>query len=71
MLFTCFVNREGVPLMGTVADGNRSDQRLNRDQIARIVRAFSPEALRDLVSIADSALVTGPTLYALAAADLA
>ena len=57
--------------MGTVEDGNRSDKRLNRDQLDRIVRAFSPEALRDLVYIADSALVTGPNLDALAAADLA
>ena len=37
----------------------------------RIVRAFSPEALRDLVTIAESALVTGPNLDALVAADLA
>ena len=67
---TCFVNREGVPLMGTVEDGNRSDKRLNRAQIDRIVQAFSPEALRDLVYIADSALVTGPHLDALAAAAI-
>ena len=71
ILFTGFVNRDGVPLMGTVEDGNRSDKRLSRDQMDRIVRAFSPEALRDLVYIADSALVTGPNLDALAAADLA
>ena len=70
ILFTCFVNREGVPLRGTVEDGNRSDKRLNRHQIARIVQAFSPEALRDLVYIADSALVTGPHLDALAAAAI-
>ena len=71
ILFTCFVNRDGVPLMGTVEDGNRSDKRLHRDQIDRLVRALSPEALRDLIYIADSALVTGPNLDALAAADLA
>ena len=71
ILFTCFVNRDGVPLMGTVEDGNRSDKRLNRDPMDRIVRAFSPEALRDLVTIADSALVTGPHREDLAAADLA
>ncbi len=71
ILFTCFVNREGVPLMGTVEDGNRSDKRLNRQQIDRIVRAFSPEALQDLVYIADSALVTGPNLAALAATPMA
>ncbi len=71
MLLTCFVNREGVPLMGTVEDGNRSDKRLNRQQIDRLVQAFSPEALHDLVYIADSALVTGPNLDALAAIPLA
>ncbi|MGC8474412.1 MAG: hypothetical protein ACP5PW_08430, partial [Candidatus Dormibacteria bacterium] len=60
-----------VSLMGTVENGNRSDKRLNRHQIARIVQAFSPEALRDLVYIADSALVTGPNLDTRAAADLA
>lgn len=68
ILFTCFVNRAGVPLMGTVEDGNRSDQRLNPAQIDRVVAAFSPEALRDLVYIADAALITGPNLDALAAA---
>lgn len=71
ILFTCFVNREGVPLMGTVEDGNRSDKRLNRQQIDRLVQAFSPEALQDLVYIADSALVTGPNLAALAATPMA
>ncbi len=71
ILFTWFVNRDGVPLMGTVEDGNRSDKRLNRHQIDRIVQAFSPEALRDLVYIADSALVTGPNLDALVAAEIA
>ena len=71
ILVPCFVNRDGVPLMGTVEDGNRSDKRLNRDPMARIVQAFSPEALRDLVYIADSALVTGPHREDLAAADRA
>ena len=46
--------------MGTVEDGNRSGKRLNRNQIDRIGRAFSPDALRDLVDVADSALVTWP-----------
>jgi len=45
ILFTCFGNRDGVPLMGRVEDGNRSDQRLNGEQIARVVVACSPEAL--------------------------
>lgn len=70
ILFTCFVNRDGVPLMGRVEDGNRSDKRLNAEQIAQLVAAFSPEALQDLVYIADSALVTGPNLDALDAAGM-
>lgn len=70
ILFTCFVNREGVPLMGTVEEGNRSDKRLNREQIDRLVQAFSPEALQDLVYVADSALVTEPNLEALAATGM-
>ncbi|MGC8488806.1 MAG: hypothetical protein ACP5QO_11425, partial [Clostridia bacterium] len=51
--------------------GNRSDKRLNRQQIDRIVRAFSPAAMQVRVYIADSALVTGPNLAALAATPLA
>ncbi len=71
IVFTWFVHRDGVPLMGTVEDGNRSDKRLNREQIDRIVAAFRPEALQDLVSIAASALVTGPNRDAVAAAGIA
>ena len=70
ILFTCFVNRDGVPLMGRVEDGNRSDKRLNSEQIARVVAAFSPAALQDLIYIADAALVTGPNLDALHAAGI-
>ncbi|MGC8490091.1 MAG: IS1634 family transposase, partial [Clostridia bacterium] len=71
ILYTCFVNREGVPLMGTVGDGHRTDKRLNRQQIDQIVRAFSPAAVQARVYIADSALVTGPNLDALATSPLA
>ena len=70
ILFTCFVNRDGVPLMGRVEGGNRSDKRLNGEQIAYVVTAFSPAALQDLIYIADSALVTGPNLEALHAAGI-
>ena len=71
ILFTCCVNRDGVPLMGRVEDGNRSDKRLNGEQIARVVAAFRPEALQDLIYIADAALVTGPHREALHAAGIA
>ncbi len=49
LLFPCVVNREGVPRMGPGEDGNRSDKRLNRQQIDRLGQALSPEALQDLV----------------------
>ncbi|MCY0897778.1 MAG: hypothetical protein OWU33_02380 [Firmicutes bacterium] len=70
-LMTLLVNREGVPLFGTGESGHRWDQTLNADMIDRLVSALNPEQLRQLISVADSALVTGPNLARLAAADLA
>ncbi len=67
--FTGCVNRDGVPLMGRVEGGNRSDQRLNGEPIARVVTAFRPAALQALLDSADSALVTGPTPDAWHAAE--
>lgn len=60
ILMTLFVNREGVPLFGTVESGHRSDKTLNAEMIDRVVQALSPDPLRDLIYVADSALVTGP-----------
>jgi transposase len=70
ILMTLFVNREGVPLFGTVESGHRSDKTLNAEMIDRLVQALTPEQLRDLIYVADSALVTGPNLAQLESAGI-
>lgn len=67
LLMTLFVNREGVPLFGTVESGHRSANTLNAARIDRFITALGPEQRRQLISVADSALVTGPNLARLAA----
>jgi transposase len=67
---TLLGTREGIPIVGTVQDGNASDKRLNADMLAALGDDFAPEQLRRLVYVADSALVTGPNLATLAAQDL-
>ena len=62
LLLTLFVNREGVPLFGTVESGQRSDKTLNGEMLDRLVEAMAPDQLAQLIYVADSALVTGPNL---------
>lgn len=52
----------GVPLFGTVESGHRSDKTLSAAMIDRLVDALSPDQLRELIYVADSALVTIPNL---------
>jgi transposase len=66
ILMTLFVNREGVPLFGTVESGNQSDKTLNGAMIDRLTDALDPTQLANLIYVADSALVTGPNLDRLA-----
>ncbi len=70
IVLTLLGTREGIPMAGTVQDGNASDKRLNADMLAALGDYFAPEQLRRLVYVADSALVTGPNLATLAAQDL-
>jgi hypothetical protein len=70
LLMTLFVSRDGVPLFGTVESGHRSDKTLNAEMIDRLVQALTPEQLRDLIYVADSALVTGPNLARLERAGI-
>ena len=46
---------------GTIESGQRSDKTLNGEMIDRLIEAVSPEQLAQLIYVADSALVTGPT----------
>ncbi len=68
---TLLVNREGVPLFGSIASGNQSDKTLNTAMIDQLAQALAPDALQQLIYVADSALVTGPNLSRLADAHLA
>ncbi|MDA8204601.1 MAG: IS1634 family transposase [Thermaerobacter sp.] len=68
---TLFVNREGVPLFGSVESGQRSDKTLNGERLDRLVEAMAPDQLAQLIYVADAALVTGPNLAWLAAQKIA
>ncbi len=70
ILMTLLVNREGVPLFGSIASGNQSDKTLNTAMIDQLAQALAPDALQQLIYVADSALVTGPNLSRLADAHL-
>lgn len=65
IVFALLANREGVPLLGEIHDGNASDKKLNGDVVDAICQLFAPDQLRQLVYVADSALVTGPNLHKL------
>lgn len=71
ILFKLFVNREGIPLFAEVRDGNLSDKTANREMISELCRLFSPEELRNMVYVADSALVTGKNLEAMREREIA
>lgn len=66
VMLSLLANREGFPLSGGVHNGNASDKRLNTEVIERIREEFSPEQLRSLVHVADSAFVTKTNLQAAA-----
>ena len=65
LILSVLVSGEGVIYQGSVDAGNASDKALNRRAIADLAAAFSPEAMADLVYVADSSLVTGDNLTAL------
>ena len=65
LILSVLVNGDGVLCLGSVDAGNASDKTLNRRALAELAEAFAPEALRDLVYVADSSLVTGENLTAL------
>ena len=71
ILFKLFVNRDGIPLFAEVRDGNLSDKTANREMISELCRLFSPEELKKMVYVADSALVTGKNLEAMREREIA
>ena len=62
------VSKEGLPLVGTVNDGNISDKTWNLEVIREIQQGFLDPA--ELLYVADSALITQDNLEAMAQARL-
>ena len=56
------VDRHGLPLLGSIKDGNASDKVSNLETLDEILAFFPPELRDSLVYIADSALVTETNL---------
>jgi transposase len=70
IVLSLLANREGIPYGGTVESGNASDKKLNGEVLDRIVEAFSPERLGEMVYVADSAFCTEANLAKAAAMGL-
>ena len=70
IVWTLLCSREGFPFFGEVRSGNASDKKMHGEVIAELCRQFSPQQLRSFVYVADSALVTGPNLEAMAKVGL-
>ena len=64
------VDRNGLPLLGSIKDGNASDKVSNLQTIDEILTFFPPELRESMVYIADSALVTEKNLARLTEAGM-
>ena len=62
IVLTLLANREGMPLWGTVENGNASDKKLNGEVLDQIRMAFSAAEIRSLTYVADSAFATKENL---------
>lgn len=54
--------REGFPIFGEIEDGNLDDKKWNKNLIENLAENIMPEILKDMVYVADSALVTSVNL---------
>ena len=52
---------EGVPVMGKIMDGNTSDKTWNREAIEELAKVLEPNIAKEMLYIADSALVSPKT----------
>jgi transposase len=50
-------NKEGVPVLGDIRDGNLDDKTWNKEFMPQIKAALTPEQLKGLIYVADSAAV--------------
>lgn len=56
------ITREGFPIFGEIEDGNLDDKSWNKNLIENLAENITPEILKDMVYVADSALVTSANL---------
>lgn len=61
-MFGVAVQQEGLPLWGSVGDGNLSDETWNQQAMAAVASFLGPEARREVIYVADSACVTHQNL---------
>jgi transposase len=54
--------KEGFPILGEVEDGNLDDKSWNKNLLENLAENFTPEILKDMIYVADSALVTNTNL---------
>jgi len=55
-------NEDGFPLLGEVLDGNLDDKTWNKQLIENLSHHFTPQELKELIYVADSAVVTKANL---------
>lgn len=54
--------KEGFPIFGEVEDGNLDDKSWNKNLLENLAKNVMPEILKDMIYVADSALVTATNL---------
>lgn len=70
IMFGLSVNRDGVPILGQVLNGNTSDKTWNQETITELRKLLSPDQLAEVVYVADAAMVTKSNLDLLAAQSM-
>jgi transposase len=63
------VNKDGLPLLGQSLNGNKSDKTWYPEVIEELVQTFSPEKLKEIIFVADCALITTENLKLLVQED--
>ncbi|MDI3533769.1 MAG: hypothetical protein PWQ82_134 [Thermosediminibacterales bacterium] len=63
-------NKEGIPCLGEVRDGNLDDKTWNKELLENLSKHFNLEELKQLIYVADSAVITKTNLEHIAKSDL-
>ncbi len=60
------VNEDGFPVIGDILDGNLDDKTWNKQLLSSLPEHFNLEELKEIIYVADSALVTEDNLRVMA-----